>query len=605
MINRTISRSAGRYLAVAAGLAVTAAALPATARDMVQTRLENANAEPDNWLHVNGNYSAHRFANLTQINASNVKNLTPKMMVLLGGQTPAIGGRAQTTRLEGTPLAEDGFLYVTDGWGALYKVDVRSGNRADFVWKMDPQTDKVWAGDVACCGINNRGAALWKDQVISNVLDGRTIATNKETGEVKWEVKLADPANAETFTVSPLVVRDTAISGTAGAEYGIRGFLVGADLNTGKEKWKTYTIPAKGEPGNETWKDTYNAWQTGGGSIWDVGTYDPKLNLMYWGTGNPAPQIDAEYRPGDNLFTDSMLAMNPDDGKVKWFFQYTPNDPYDYDEIGENPIIDLKDAAGKTSTLVIHAARNGHMYGFDRTNGQFLYGKAYVGLVTWTNGIDPKTGKPMSYNPNKDLQDYAPGTVARRGVVGTYCPALGGGKNWEPTAYNRDLEIFYVPSIEGCSAYVAQDKGQFEGMYPNGTTKKRTTWDGRGNAPAGTTMPIMTTKYSVNAINPRTGETLTKQIQDTKVYGLLATAGGLVFGGDQFGDLTAFDGKTLKPIWVYNVGTAIQGPPMSFAFQGKQYVAIMAGGTAGAGQTPYRPGVKYFTASNYLFVFGL
>ena len=241
-----------RGFVCAAVMAACAVPHSASARDITDTRLVNADAEPDNWLHHHQNYAGHRFGNLTQINAGNVRGLKLAAMVLLGGQTRAEGGRQGMTRLEGTPLAEDGYVYVTDGWGSLYKLDLRSGNRADFVWKMDPRIDKVWAGDVACCGVNNRGAALWKDQVISIALDGRLFAVHKESGQITWERKVADPGVAETLTTAPLVIRDMAIVGPAGAEYGIRGWLEATDLVNGTALWRTYTVPAKGEKFNNT-----------------------------------------------------------------------------------------------------------------------------------------------------------------------------------------------------------------------------------------------------------------------------------------------------------------------------------------------------------------
>ncbi len=586
------------HAVAAAAVIVLCATAPSRAADITQQRLEAPEAEPQNWLHHHQNYAGHRFADLSQINAQNVRNLRLTGMVLLGGQQPALGGRQRTTRLEGTPIVEDGFLYVTDGWGAVYKIDARSGQRLDIVWKFDPQIDKVWAGDVACCGVNNRGVALWRDLVISIALDGRMFALRKDSGQEMWERRVADPAVAETLTAAPLIVRDLAIVGPAGAEYGIRGYLEATDLNRAAQAWKTYTIPGKGEPGNETWLDPYNAWETGGGSIWVTGTYDPKLDLMYWGTGNPAPQVDAQYRPGDNLYTNSVLAMDPDDGRIKWYFQYTPNDPFDFDEVSEHTLIDI---AGRS--LALHAARNGHMYGFDRSTGQFQFGVPYVNLVTWTPGIDPKTGRPLSYNPNAAMQDYD-GTVPRRGQVGIFCPALQGGKNWEPSSYMRSKQTLYVPSTEGCSAFVAVQEGHFEGKL-NGTIKKRTEWDGREAAPAGTPTPIAQTRWSVSAIDPMTGRVRTKVMNDNRTWGLVSTAGNLVFGGNQLGDVFALDGNDLSTLWSFNVGTSIQGPPISFAVNDKQYIAIMAGGLPGAAQRNQRPSTQFFTPSNLLLVFGL
>ena len=276
-----------------------------------------------------------------------------------------------------------------DGWGSVYAIDVSNGKKGVIKWKMDPGTDRAWAGDVACCGINNRGVALWKDKVISIALDGRIFAINKATGEIAWERKIADPAIGETLTLAPLVIRDLAIVGTAGGEFGIRGFIEATDLNTGKQAWRTYTIPGAGEPGSETWKDGKDRWKHGGGSVWETATYDPESDTFYQGIGNAGPDFDAEYRPGDNKWAASVLATQPSDGKIKWGYQYTPNDPYDFDEISEHPIINAK-VNGADRKLVVHAARNGFFYAFDRINGSFIAGKQYVDQLNWTPASIPR-----------------------------------------------------------------------------------------------------------------------------------------------------------------------------------------------------------------------
>ena len=253
---------------------------------------------------------ATRFSQLREINTDTVKNLKVAFTVALGGFEGA-GTRYKFGDLEATPIVEDGVIYVPDGWGTVYAIDVSSGKKGVFKWRFDPQTNKAWAGDVACCGVNNRGVAFWKDKVISISLDGRLFAINKATGEKVWERKIANPDIGETLTLAPLVVRDVAIVGTAGGEYGIRGFIDGTDLNTGQQLWRTYTIPGKCEPGNETWKDGKDHWEHGGGSIWETATYDPDTDTIYQGVGNAGPDWDPEYRPGDNKWAASVLALNP------------------------------------------------------------------------------------------------------------------------------------------------------------------------------------------------------------------------------------------------------------------------------------------------------
>src|SRR5215212_5958224 len=262
---------AGAFLT---SLLVATALTPVRAADMTHDRALNAGKEPHNWLMYYGNYEGHRFSQLNQINVDTVKNLKVAFSVALSGLEGA-GTRNKSGNLEATPIVEDGIMYVPNGWGTVYALDVTSGRRGTVRWTFDPETNKARASDVACCGVNNRGVALWKDKVISISLDGRLFAINKATGEKVWERRIADPALGETLTLAPLIVRDIAIVGTAGGEFGIRGFIEGTDLNTGQRLWRTYTIPGAGEPGNETWKDGQDRWKHGGASVWETGTYDP------------------------------------------------------------------------------------------------------------------------------------------------------------------------------------------------------------------------------------------------------------------------------------------------------------------------------------------
>ena len=324
---------------LACALVTTTFLTPTMAADMTHERALAVAKEPHNWLLHHGNYEGHRFSQLKAINTDNVKDLKMVFSVALGGFES--GGRYKFGNLEGTPLVEDGVMYVTDGWGSVYAINVTSGKRGQIRWKFDPGVDRAWAGDVACCGINNRGVALWKDKVISIALDGRMFSLNKATGEMIWERKVADPAVAETITLAPLVVRDIAIVGAAGGEFGIRGWIDGTDLNTGKQIWRTYTIPGTNEPGNETWKDGKDRWKHGGGSIWETATYDAETDTFYQGIGNAGPDWDPEYRPGDNKWAASVLAISPSDGKIKWGYQYTPNDPRSEEHTSELPVTDV------------------------------------------------------------------------------------------------------------------------------------------------------------------------------------------------------------------------------------------------------------------------
>jgi alcohol dehydrogenase (cytochrome c) len=380
---------------------------------------------------------------------------------------------------------------------------------------------RAWAGDVACCGVNNRGVALWKDKVISIALDGRMFAI----GEVVWERKIADPANAEVLTIAPLVIRDRAIVGTAGGEFGIRGFIEATDLNTGKALWRTYTIPGASEPGNETWKDGKERWKHGGGSVWETATYDPETDTFYQGIGNAGPDWDAEYRAGDNKWAASVLAINASDGMIKWGYQYTPNDPYDFDEISEHPIINAK-VNGEDRKLVVHAARNGFFYALDRVNGSFIAGKQYVDQLNWTPGLDPKTGKPLNYDPTKDVQVYNPSNHGMRAQPkgNKLCPSHFGGKNWEPSAYNSELDLIYIPSIEGCNYIETVEQKDMQDQ--GGPIKVRERFTGGG--------PKTPERLygSLKAVDPVTGDIKASLRLDYPNYsGALATAGNLVFIG--------------------------------------------------------------------------
>ena len=581
--------------AAAFGLLVTTALTPLKAADMTFERALNAGNEPQNWILHHGNYQGHRFSQLKEINTETVKNLKVAFTVALGGFEGA-GTRYKFGDLEATPIVEDGVIYVPDGWGTVYAIDVSSGKKGMFKWRFDPQTNKAWAGDVACCGVNNRGVALWKDKIISVSLDGRLFAINKATGEKVWERKIANPDLGETLTLAPLIVRDVAIVGAAGGEYGIRGFIDGTDLNTGQQLWRTYTIPGKGEAGNETWKDGKDHWQHGGGSIWETATYDRDTDTIYQGVGNAGPDWDPEYRPGDNKWAASVLALNPSNGEIKWGFQYTPNDPYDYDEISEHPIINAK-VNGEDRKLVVHAARNGFYYALDRVNGSFVAGKQYVNELNWTPGLDPKTGRPLNYDPNSDVQVYRPGSHGSRANVNgdRLCPSVLGGKNWEPSAYNPELGLLFVTAKEGCNYIVTKQQDDF--VDQGGAVKPRERFaGGQPNTPE-------RLFGSLKAIDPATGETKLAAKLDYPTYGgVLATAGNLIFVGLPDGTLAAYDAKTLKEAWSINLGTGINAPPVTYSVNGKQYVAVLVGSK----QPPaYAPELKNNSTASMVFVFSL
>jgi alcohol dehydrogenase (cytochrome c) len=485
-------------------------------------------------------------------------------------------------------------MYVTDGWGSVYKIDTHGG-QGTLLWKMDPKTDHDWAGAVACCGVDNRGVALWGNLVISHTLDGRLIATNKENGQVAWQRKVADPDKGEVITGAPLIVKNMAITGVAGAEYGIRGWVAATDLATQKEAWRTFTIPGKGEPGHDTWKDEKNAAASGGGSTWVTGSYDPATDTIIWGVGNPGPDWDNQYRPGDNLYTDSSLALDANTGKIKWHYQHTPNDPYDYDSVAENVLVDVPGPSGATLKLALEADRNGFAYAIDRTTGKFVWGLPFVKKVTWTKGLDQESGKPIEYDPSKQVQLYnASVTPHRDNKVADICPGNMGGKNWPPTAYNPDLKLWYIPVIESCNRITVEE------MVPE-KLKAREFWTGGGPS-----QPFKITG-SVTAIDVTTGKVAGKlETPFPNLGGILATP-DLVFSGQPSGEVMALDAKTLEKRWEFNTGGGVNAPPMTFSVDGKQYIAILVG-LGGAWDKWFidsTPELKRIQPGSMLYVFAL
>ena len=587
MMNKDRFGAKARLLSSALTLAALAWALPAHAADPVtQDRLLHADQEAGNWILHHKDFSAHRFSSLDQINAGNVGNLKVAWTLQLGGIEG--GGIWSHGGLEGTPLAENGFLYVTDGWGSVYKIDTHGGT-GKLVWKMDPKTDHDWAGAIACCGVDNRGVALWGNFVISHSLDGRLIATNKDTGQVAWQRQVANPDKGEVITGAPLVVNGMAITGVAGAEYGIRGWVAATDLSTQKELWRTYTIPAKGEPGSNTWKDNHAAQTSGGGSTWVSGSYDPATNTIFWGVGNPGPDWDNTYRPGDNLYTDSTLALDASTGKIKWYFQHTPNDAYDYDSVAENVLVDVGN-----QKLDLEADRNGFAYAVNRETGKFVWGLPFVKKVTWTKGLNPETGKPLEYDPNLAVQKYnAAVTPGPENKVTMICPGNMGGKNWPPTAYNPNLKYWYIPVIESCNRITFDQT--------KAPAKPREFFTGGGPS-----QPFRITG-SVTAIDVTTGKEAGKFETPFPLLGGMLATPDLVFAGLPSGEVFALDAKTLQKKWEFSTGGGVSAPPMTFTVDGKQYVAVLVG-LGGAWDKWFidgTPELKKIAPSSTLYVFSL
>jgi alcohol dehydrogenase (cytochrome c) len=560
-----------------AGAAALAAA-PAVAADVTPDRLANPDKEPQNWLMNHRSYDAQRYSPLDKIDKANVKNLKLAYAV-------AIGGTSANENLQSTPLAEDGYLYVVDQWGVVYKIDARSGDMGRIVWRMDPGQEKL--------PLSNRGAALWGNLVISSAnYPPRIIATSKDSGKVVWEANLGDGQADLQLTAAPLPVKDKIIVGAAGGDRGVRDFIAALDGATGKVVWKKYVIPAPGEPGSETWKDKSQvAWQTGGGAMWVTGSYDVATNQVIWGTGNPVPMFDPAYRPGDNLYTNSVISWDPDLGKMNWYFQYTPGDMWDYDEAGTHILIE-GEVNGQARKLISHPARNGFIYTMERNNGQTLFAKAYMDNINWTKGIDQKSGKPLDYDPAKDIQVYSGNAnPTAKDPTKKLCPSPAGGHNFWPGSYSHKTKLFYFPVMTAC-VDVTTDAS---------TSNKERGWRG------GSYKITDRMESTLTVADPFTGE-VKKNIamQYPNYSGVLSTAGGVVFTGLLDGTFAAFDDTTFQQLWKINVGVGFSAPPMSFEVNGKQYIAILAG-ASGPARTKMEktPEVREMRNQTMLFVFGL
>jgi alcohol dehydrogenase (cytochrome c) len=555
---------------------VLAMASSALAADVTPERLLNPDKEPQNWLMNHRTYDGQRFSPLARINKGNVKSLKLAYAVPLGG----LGSNEWN---EATPLVEDGFLYITDSWGVLYKIDVRSGDVGRIVWRVDPKQEKQGT---------NRGAALWGSLVISPASwPARIIATDKESGKVVWETNMVFGQAETRITAAPLALKDKIIVGASGGDSGVRDWIAGLDAATGTVLWRKFTIPAPGEPGSETWKGTNNAWQTGGGAVWVTGTYDPDTNQTIWGTGNPVPMFDPFYRPGDNLYTNSAISWDPDSGKMNWYFQYTPGDMWDYDEVGTHILID-GEVAGQPRKLITHSARNGYLYTMDRHNGQMVGAKPYMDNVNWTKGIDQKTGRPFDYDPTKDIQTYAGiGNFNPNEQLKKVCPSIAGCNNYWPSSYSRNTKLIYIPAMTACVA-VAIDREKH-------------------NAQRGWNGGLFTTderfESNLTAMDPVTGEVRKNaHLRYPNYSGTLATAGGLVFLGLLDGTVAAFDDTTLDEVWNTNVGTGFTAPPMTFEVNGKQYIAIASGPSAvSKAKLVNTPELKEMRNATVLYVFAL
>jgi alcohol dehydrogenase (cytochrome c) len=485
------------------------------------------------WLSYGGNYAGWRYSELAQINTSNVARLAPRWIF----QTRVPGNQ------ETSPIIRDGAMYITAPSNHAFALDLRTGQP---IWHYSSTPPKPLG---LCCGEVNRGFGILGKRLFKVNIENTLVALDAATGQVLWEKELGEFRKGFSGTLAPLIIKDKVLVGTGGAEFGTRGFVDAYSTETGERIWRTYTVPVGDEPGSETW--TSPSALRVGASTWITGTYDPDLNLTYWGTGNPGPSMNGEVRPGDNLYTCSLIALDAETGKMRWHFQFTPHDTHDWDAVADPVLVDLT-IAGRKVKAVIQANRNGYFYALDRTNGKFLFAKPYTS-INWSTGIGPD-GRPQVV---AGLDPKEGGTKV--------CPGLGGAHNWQATAYSPLTQLYYFGSEDGCQNFYRSDREFVEGEWYqlSGTESLK------GDA----------TKGSFLAVDPSTGETKWRfEMVRHPSGGALATAGGLVFIGDWFGNLIGFDAKTGKVLWKYQTGSPIFAPPVSYTFEGRQYIALAAGG---------------------------
>jgi alcohol dehydrogenase (cytochrome c) len=495
-------------------------------------RILRASGEPQNWLTYSGGYSGWRYSSLDRINVGNAARLS----LAWAFQVADLG------QFETTPLVVDDVLYGTGQNDRAFALDARTGRP---IWRYQRSLPEKLQ---PCCGAVNRGFAILGNRLFMATLDAHVIALDTKTGNVVWDVTAADYRQAYTFTVAPLAVKNEVIVGVSGGEYGVRGFVDAYDASTGRRLWRFNTVPGPGEAGHETWDG--DSWKTGGAPAWITGTYDPELNLIFWPTGNPAPSNYGGERKGDNLYSNSMLALDPDAGKLRWYFQFTPHDLHDYDAT-QIPVLLDADWNGKARKLLLLANRNGFLYVLDRSDGQFLSAKPF-GQVNWTSGIGAD-GKPI---PKMN------GSGEKEGE--RICPGALGMTNWYSPSYSPQTKLFYVVTSNECD------------IFTSAPQKYRAGHDFLGSVYVPD--PVERPRGALKALDPLTGEVKWEfPYFSNPNGGALSSAGGLVFGGDSDGNFIALDAKTGRDLWHVQLGAAVYSTAITYAVGGKQYVAIPVG----------------------------
>ncbi|HWN39315.1 MAG TPA: PQQ-dependent dehydrogenase, methanol/ethanol family [Gammaproteobacteria bacterium] len=521
----------------------------AGAQPVTPERIVRAADEPENWLTYSGGYSSQRHTTLREITRANVRNLEQKWVL----QGQVLGA------WQSSPLVVNGTMYLTQRPNDVLALDAKTG-RVFWRYQYNNSTDQR-----VCCGANNRGLAIHGDTLFMGTLDAHLIAIDARNGQPLWNTTVADSKLAYSVTMAPLVIKDLVLVGTGGGEYGIRGFIAAYDVRTGKEVWRFNTIPAPGQPGSETWQG--DDWEHGGASVWVTGSYDPALNLTYWGVGNPGPDWNPDQRPGDNLYSDSVVALDADTGALKWHFQFTPNDAYDYDAVQIPVLVDMQ-WQGQPRKLMMWANRNGFFYVLDRATGEFLHGSPFV-KVNWASGLDAK-GRPIQ-------TPQPPGAPT--------WPGNQGGTNWYSPSFSPRTELFYLSAWVDYASYFRREQQEFElgRNYAGGGHRVVTPVPDSPGVAIGRRTPINNwtdaiAHGEVIALDPRTGQQRWSFRQyDVTDSGIMTTATDLLFTGGREGYFHALDARTGELLWKASLGGQIVNAPVSFEIDGKQYIATISG----------------------------
>ena len=523
-------------LLICAAMQLVAQQAASPAKPALSVTAEDLLARPvgDNWTSYNGDYTGRRFSGLQKITRANVAQLRAAWVFHPGN----------TQRLEATPVVVRGIMYITSS-NDVFALDARTGRS---VWHYSRPISSGLLDDAA--SHKSRGVAVWDHFVYSETDDAHLLCLDARSGNLIWDVQFADKVKHYGGTSAPLVVKNTVVVGSSGGDSGVRGFLAAFDAMTGKQKWQLWTIPGPGEFGSSSWPG--DAYLHGGATTWLPGTYDPELDTLYWTTSNAAPDFVGDTRPGDDLYTACVLAIDPNTGKLKWHFQFTPHDLYDYDANETTVLVDTEEH-GSPRHLLVQANRNGFFYVLDRTNGKFLRATPFVEKLNWAKSVD-SSGRPVLSDriPTKD---------------GTYiCPSMLGATNWFSPSYNPKTGLFYVMALERCDLLFAKPQ-----VFTKGET-----YYGTGSKIA----PNEHAQKILMALSVRDGKEAWRYIQTgygNSWGGTLTTAGGLVFVADDADSLEAVDAETGHALWHFNTGQSFSASPMTYAVDGVQYVAIAAG----------------------------